>query len=708
MISAPPAGDHRRYAQACVAGTVPGFVLFLWMITKGTFNVFAYNLTANFYDAQAHAFLGGHLSLPPGLLGIESFVVNDKSYMYQGPTPAFLRLPVALFTDSLDGRLAAVSMLIAFGVAAFAIGWLTWQIRGLVRGTASVTRGETFAVAGFMFVCTGGSILLFAASQVSVYHESLLWGTTLTLLALGLILRYLIVPRREILAAASVFVLLALWSRASVGLGALVALGVVGLGEALAWFGTRRSGAGREWIDSFRPRGRPSGRRVLAIFVACAVPVLLYATLNYAKFETLFSVPWDRQEQTRLSTSRQEFLAESNNTFIGLRFVPTTLVEYLRPDALTLDRAFPFVGYPDDFLGRSRGYFDVRFDKIDATSSVPVSFPLLCVLGIAGLTRVVVARRRHPNLAWLRAPLCGAAAAAVTIFAFGFIAQRYLSDVFPFLVVAAGAGLAVATPFLARARDWRWRKVTIAMLVALGVASCWIAFAQALWYQRVFASPPDEAATQAFVRFQQDLGSHYSNGSVSAVRSGARLPPEGRAGDLFIVGDCDGLYVSDGSLTDEVQPTNWKPVQRTSGVGTFDADMRFPADVAPGESDPLLSGGTPDQPEVVTVEYLADGMVRFVYRNATGEIAGQPMHITPGRQYRARLSADPQTHQVLVRIDDRTALLVPYPSDEPVRLGVNDVSGSTRPRFGGSIRERHQPNGLCREIRDRAGLRAPR
>ena len=80
-----------------------------------------------------------------------------------------------------------------------------------------------------------------------------------------------------------------------------------------------------------------------------------------------------------------------------------------------------------------------------------MSFPLLSVLGIAGLTRVVVARRRHPNLAWLRGPLFGAAAAAVTIFVFGFIAQRYLGDVFPFLVLAAGAGLAVATPFLARA-----------------------------------------------------------------------------------------------------------------------------------------------------------------------------------------------------------------------------------------------------------------
>jgi hypothetical protein len=189
------------------------------------------------------------------------------------------------------------------------------------------------------------------------------------------------------------------------------------------------------------------------------------------------------------------------------------------------------------------------------------------------------------------------------------------------------------------------------------------------------------------------------------VHQGERLPAAGRAGDLFIVGDCAGLYISDGSLTDEVQPTNWKPVQRTARVGVFDTDLRFPP-AAPGESEPLLAGGTTADPQVVSVHYLGDGMVRFGYRNAAGELAGEPVHVTPGAWYHAQISADPQTHQVLVRLGDTTALLVPYTSTAPVELGVNRVSIATRARFGGEIRLRHQPTDLCREIRDRAGLRA--
>ena len=695
---APERADRRRFVRACWAGGIPGFVLFVWMLTGGTFDLFAYHFTANFYDAQAHAFLGGHLALPPGLLGIEAFIVDGKSYMYQGPTPALLRLPVALFTDSLDGRLAGVSMLLAFSVAAVAIGWLTWQIRGLTRGTAPVTRGETIAVAGFMFVCTGGSILLFSASQVSVYHESLLWGTALTIAALAVILRYLVAPSSTRLAVASVIVLLALWSRASVGLGGLAALAVAGAAEAIAWLRDRRNGGGETWIDSFRPRAISSGTRVLTIMLACAAPVVLYAGLNYAKFDTPFSVPWDRQEYTRLSESRQDFLAENHNSFFGLQFLPTTAVSYLRPDAFTLQRAFPWIGYRGDLLGRTDGYFNVRFDKIDATGSVPVSFPLLSVLGVVGLTGVVRARRRHRELAWLRGPLVGAAVGAATVFGFGFIAQRYLSDLFPFLVLAAAAGLAVVTPKLQRARAWRWRRVVIGSLVVLAVASCWVAFSQALWYQRVFASPPDEAATRAFVSFQQDVGSLYTDGAVTPVGHGPHLPTAGKAGELFIVGNCDGLYVSDGSRTDAVQPTNWKPVQRTSRVGAFDVDVRFPS-AAPGVSDPLLSGGTTAQPEVVRVEYLGDGMARFAYQNATGELAGQPIQLTPGKRYRMHVSADPQDHQVSVAIDGRIVLLVPYTSSAPVKLGINDVTGSTRPTFSGSLRARNEANDLCREIR---------
>jgi hypothetical protein len=668
------------------------------MLTAGTFDIFQYHLTADFYDAQAHALLGGHIALPPGLLGIEAFDVGGKQYMYQGPTPALLRVPVDVFTHTLDGRLAELSMLLAFTVASVAISWIAWQVRALVRGAAPVTRGEVLAVAGFIFVATGGSVLLFTAGQVSVYHESALWGAALTLVAFGAVLRYLATPNRWWLGVASLATILALWSRASVGLGAAAALGVLAGAEGIAWLRGRFGRAEWQWTEPLRPRGTVSGRRLVALAAAFAVPIVFYAALNEVKFHTAFSVPWDQQEYARLSATRRDFLAQNNNSFFGIQYVPTTVAEYLRPDGLTFQRAFPWVGFRDDLLGHASGYFGVRFDKIDVTGSVPVTLPLLTVLGIVGLWAVVVARRRAPPLATLRGPLIGAAVGGLTIFVFGFIAERYLTDLFPFLALASAAGLAVLTRSLGRARAWRWRKLAIGALVFLGIAGTWVTFAQTLWFQRVFASPPDEVATQAFVRFQQDLGSHYTNGSLFSVRRGDQLPAKGRPGELFVVGDCAGLYISDGSAIDSVQPTNWKPVQRTPGVGVHDVTITFPQG-ASGSADPLLAGGTPQQPQVVSVQYLGDNMVRFAYRNGNEELVGQPVHVTPGKQYRAQIAADPQSRQVSVMLDDHTVLLVPYDGSDLLRLGLNAVDASTNAQFGGTIVTHRESNDLCTAIR---------
>jgi hypothetical protein len=701
-LPAPPSADRRRFVWACGAGVVPAFLLFLWMITAGTFDVFAAHLTADFYDGQAHALLGGHLALPPGLLGIEAFVVDGKEYMYQGPTPALLRLPVALFTHSLDGRLTIVSMLAAFVLAAVAVGWITWQVRALVRGAAPVGRGETVALAGYMFVATGGSVLLFTAGQVSVYHESALWGAALALAALGTILRYLSVPRRWMLAAASVLVLLAMWSRASVGLGALVALALVAGAELVARLRAARGHREWGWAVGLRPTGAATTRRAIALIAACAMPAVLYVGLNEVKFHTAFSVPWEQQVYTALSTNRQDFLARNNGTFFGAQFVPTTAVEYLRPDAVTFQRAFPWVGFRYGLVGSAEGYRNVRFDKIDVTGSVPTSFPLLTALSLVGAGAVIVARRRAPALRRLRAPLVGAIVGGSTIFGFGFIAERYLSDLSPVLALAGAAGFAVTARALG-ARTFPWRRVAIGALIALGVFGSWVVFAQTLWFQRVFASPPDESATQAFVRTQVDLASHYAHGSVLPVTAGNRLPARGSPGELFVVGDCAGLYVSDGSLVDAVQPTNWKPVQRTEQVGAYHADITFPRRPA-GAEEPLLGGGSPGHADLVTLRYLGDDTVEFVHRADGDEQASRPLHLTPGRRYDVQLSADPQIHQVAVTLDGNPELLAPFAGDAPLRLGVNPADDSTGARFGGEIRRLPESDALCRTVRSRAGL----
>ncbi len=92
----------------------------------------------------------------------------------------------------------------------------------------------------------------------------------------------------------------------------------------------------------------------------------------------------------------------------------------------------------------------------------------------------------------MRAPLVGGLAAIATMVTIAFIAQRYLADFVPFLVVGSVVGLQAL--YGRAAADWRRRtpRAVAAGLVALAVAGAWVSFALTLRYQRTY-NPPDDA-----------------------------------------------------------------------------------------------------------------------------------------------------------------------------------------------------------------------
>jgi hypothetical protein len=699
--TAPPAGAglRRSFTRAWVAGLVPATLLCTWMLTGGTWRLFDRHPTADFYDAQAHALLDGRLDLPAELLGIEGFASQGHHYMYQGPFPALLRLPVAAVTTTLDGRLAALSMLVAFLVAGGASGVLVWHMRGLLRAGAPIRRAEALAIGGFAFVATGGSVLLVEASQVSVYHESAMWGIALSLATLAALLRHLIAPRRGSLPLASVLAAATMWSRASVGLGVVAALGLLVVGEALAW----KAPDHLPWLGSLarqlRPVRSPSARTLLGAVAACVIPVLLYAGVNQAKFGSPTSVPWRDQVYTDVSSSRREFLDANDGTFFGFQFVPSTTVSYLRPDAFAIERRFPWVGYRTESIGSRTGLGGERFDKIDATSSVPVAFPLLGVLSLVGLLAISRPRRDRAGMRLLSGPLIGASVGAATIFVFGFIAHRYLGDVLPALVIAGGAGFVSVSASIGRMRPNPRRIVLGALLLAAAVGA-WTTFAHALWYQRVYASPGSEAATASFYEVRSSLPA-LPGGRATVVRRGDVLPPSGDAGDLFVIGSCDGLYVSDGSATDELSHTSWKPVARTPAVGAYDLEVTFD-DAPDGTRDPLLvAPATSDPgsgPTVISVEHLSGDRIRFRTSSPGLDGAGPAVDIEPGRSYRLQASADPNTDVTVLVLDGERVLSSFYLAPTPPELGHNTVDESTRPRFGGTIRQRGNGRSTCESI----------
>ncbi|MHB1786812.1 MAG: hypothetical protein ACYCS7_11830, partial [Acidimicrobiales bacterium] len=222
-----PGRDQAWFNRACLVGGAVALLAFAWMVTGGTFDFFDKYQFSNFYDVQARALLHGHWDMPANVLSIEGIRIGGRTYMYYGPVPALLRIPVLVFTHSLDGRLTSVSLLVAFALALFFVSRLSWKVRRLVRGDEPVGRWEAAGAGVFVAVVGLGTVLFYLASRVVVYHEAELWGAALALGAFDAIVDFLMAGGRGALTGAAVLATLAMLTRGSVGAGPVVALGLV-------------------------------------------------------------------------------------------------------------------------------------------------------------------------------------------------------------------------------------------------------------------------------------------------------------------------------------------------------------------------------------------------------------------------------------------------------------------------------------------------
>lgn len=683
--------DRSRYFLACACGSGVGAVVFTWMLTAGSRNLFRWQKMGSFYDAQAHALLDGRWDVPQQVLGIESFTVDGKAYLYQGPIPALLRMPILAFGDRLDGRLTQLSMLAAFVVIAMVLGHMSWRLRSLVRRDEPVTVPETLGLGGFMALLTGGSSLLFLASRAWVYHEALIWGVAFSLAALNSLLAYRIEPSRLRLALLTTLTAAALLSRASIGLGPLAGL-------ALAC-----------GLDLAKARPWQSHRRLPATLWACrhlvvapAIPLGLYALVNHIKFGTLFSIPFATQGFTLVDPARQEMLAANNGTLFGLQFIPTSIWHYLNPAALGFTRRFPFVDFPP-IPGRVFG--DVRFDLIDRTASVPASLPILCVLALVGMVAVARDRRsaspHQPRLWPLRVPLLAATAGGMTILPFGYIAHRYLADLFPLLALSSIVGFHV----IARRRPdptlvagvHRSRVVSV-VVVGLGLATFGINLSLALIFQRAYSPNVPPSRVAGMVGFQHDvdswMGRRLGGFRPPSVQVHAQLPATAASGALVIVGDCEGLYLNDGMIVNSVKLTPWVPVERTAATGLHRAKARFRRRPA-GTTETIVAFREGTERAAVTATHIDGGHLRFALSGSSRfgfEARTLPVPVEMDHTYVLEVVADHRVRSLIVTLDERVVL-------ETVYWHEGDALS-----FPSRFRELPVKATLCQKVREAAGV----
>lgn len=685
---------RRRFVTACLTAGAVSEIVFAWLATSGNWDLFQQRQLSNLYDVQARALFHGHWWMPATALSIEGIRTGSREYMYYGPFPALIRMPVLLFTSRLDGRLTTVSMMLGLAVALTATARLSWKARQLARPGAPASRGEVVATAGFLMVVGVGSILLWLASWTTVYHEAELWGAALTLLALDAAIGFVLRPSGRRVAWSGIVTCAALLTRGSVAAGAVTVLAVLAAAHAVAFAAGRlESRRPSRWGRSVarlarRPAfgladpagGRSGATYTLDLGAAAVVPVIAYAWINWTKFHTWFGLPLDRQVYTALSSHRQEVLAANHGSLFGLKFVPTALLQYLRPDGVRFQGLFPFLRFPPKAVVIGHVIYDSR----DYASSAPSTMPLLVLLGLVGLVAVFSRWPAGGRLAPFRLAVVGATVGAGGALEIAYVANRYLSDFLPFIVLVAVIGFQALAAALPGAKvGLRTLVVTVAVLAS--IFSVWATVGLGLLYQRVLEPGITITTRAAFVSTQERIDGDLNGSHPSELSTGSHLPitAGGLPGSLFLVGRCSGLYQSVGG--------NWYPAEQGAAAGHRRFRLTFPVETRPVRQ-PLVTVVGSGSNDVLAVHYLGGDRLDFSYLAPTQGatwLDGNVLTIVPGRSYVVDVTLDPSIQEASVVLDGTEVYDLRFylvPGRFVIGRAVPGPDGSvTAPAFTGKI-----------------------
>ncbi len=623
---------RRRFTWAsliAIALTAVPFVWILWSDWGPTNPLRESIFQSNFFDLQARAMFHGRLSLPNGILGIEGFVHDGRTYTYFGLFPSIIRMPILLVTSSLDGKLTPSSMLLAWLLTGLFAALLLWRVRYLLRGACVMGRTEATAYGVLMATIMGGTIWMLLASIPYVFNEDIAWSICLTTATIFALLGVLEQPSWRRVVASGLLILCANFDRATTGWACVVGAGLIAI-----WFLMGRGGQeNRRWF--------------LPVLAAGLIPLALGGAFNYAKFGVPFGVPITDQVWSHVNAYRQKFLATNHNSEVGLEYVPTNLLAYLRPDGLSLSRVFPFVTLPTSPPKDLNG---VLFDKLYRTASVPASTPLLFLLSIWGLV-TAFRPKALGKVALTRLLLLAAASAAAALMLWGYIGPRYLGDFVPFLVLASAVGMAD----IARRLEGRRRRVRTGAVALIGVVALFSIAANI-----GIAIVPNEEWTDSqavsYVGAQKTISDLTGHPLQGRVARGNSLPPWAPAGQLYVIGDCSGLYISNGEnystvASQQYTRTTWQTVELGRPfLHTLQLRVNAPR-TKTKESVPVLKVGkytvaaieTPIDPQLVDMTFSISGGPKTV--QAASFVVGT------GTTHTVVVTTDPVKHAVAVEMD---------------------------------------------------------
>jgi hypothetical protein len=391
--------DGNRAPNLLPVALVLSAVLWLFTMTGGR-DIFVKEVLGGAYDSQAQHFLRGDVGVDAAASAHETMIVNGKVRMYFGPFPALLRIPLNFIYPPGHGKWSRISGFCAGVTALFAFAGL---VRTALRSSPLSTRALNWignaCVIGFAL----GSPLLLLLGNLSIYDEAIIWGFAWSLAAL-----YFAYRSRTIEGAALTRSLLAFSFCAGAALLSRATFGApfVLIAPLLA-------------IRLFH---RQPIRNITALLLPLGAAVVFYLFLSYARFGDFSGM----NMRYNINPVQRDFAVKHG--LFRIERVPYSFADYFVLRNPKLQREAPFFKANRTDYDHENLYV-MPFTETYSSLLWSSSWILLgAVIGMAMLLRPGGGDSVDRAIAAILL------LQVIVILSFMGLAQRYVAELFPFLI----------------------------------------------------------------------------------------------------------------------------------------------------------------------------------------------------------------------------------------------------------------------------------
>jgi len=393
--------DGNRAPNLLPVTLVLSVVLWLFTMTGGR-DIFVKEVLGGAYDSQAEHFLRGDVGVDAAAIGHETMIVNGKVRMYFGPFPALLRMPLNFIYPAGHGKWSRISGFCAGVIALFAFAGL---VKTALHSSPLSARARNWignaCVIGFAL----GSPLLLLLGNLSIYDEAIIWGLACSLAALYFAFRSRTSERAALtcsLLAFSFCAGAALFSRATFGAPFVLIAPLLAMGLF----------------------HRQPIQNITALLLPLGVALVFYFLLSYARFGDFSGM----NMRYVINPVQRDFAVKHG--LFRIERVPYSFVDYFVLRGPKLQRDAPFLkaerqDYDHEDL------FVMHFTETHSSLLWYSSWILLgAVIGVAVCVRPGGADGMDRAIAAIFM------LQIIVILSFMGLAQRYLAELFPFLIFA--------------------------------------------------------------------------------------------------------------------------------------------------------------------------------------------------------------------------------------------------------------------------------